>query len=56
MRILVVIPAIGSVYGGPSKSVIELAKSLVKQGINVDLVTTTANGDAELDVPKLTWI
>ena len=55
MKILVVIPAVGSVYGGPSKSVIELAKSLVKQGINVDLVTTTANGDTELNVPKLNW-
>jgi glycosyltransferase involved in cell wall biosynthesis len=56
MRILVVIPAIGSVYGGPSKIVIELGKSLVKQGVNVDLVTTTANGNTELDVPKFTWI
>ena len=47
MKILMVIPAIGSVYGGPSKSVLELGKSLVKQGIKVDLVTTIANGETE---------
>lgn len=56
MKILIVIPAIGSVYGGTSKIVIELAKSLVKQEIDVDLVTTTANGETELDVVKFTWI
>jgi glycosyltransferase involved in cell wall biosynthesis len=55
MKILVVIPAVGSVYGGPSKSVIELAKSLVKQGMNVDLVTTTANGNTPLNVDTLKW-
>jgi glycosyltransferase involved in cell wall biosynthesis len=56
MKILIVIPAIGSVYGGPSKSVIELAQALASQGVAVDLVTTTANGDRTLDVPTFTWI
>lgn len=56
MKILIVIPAIASVYGGPSKSVMELAKSIVRQGVDVDLVTSTANGNAKLDVPKFTWI
>ncbi|MGY6529654.1 MAG: glycosyltransferase [Cyanobacterium sp.] len=56
MKILMVIPAIGSVYGGPSKSVIELTKAIARQGVKVDLVTTTANGDQKLDVSKCTWI
>ncbi|MBE9196776.1 glycosyltransferase [Synechocystis sp. LEGE 06083] len=55
MKILTVIPAIGNVYGGPSKSVIELAEAITQQGINVDLVTTNANGDQTLDVPLYTW-
>ena len=56
MKVLIVIPAIGSVYGGPSKSVVELAQALASQGVAVDLVTTTANGDRTLDVPTFTWI
>jgi glycosyltransferase involved in cell wall biosynthesis len=55
MKILTVIPSIGSVYGGPSKSVVELAEATANQGINVDLVTTNANGDQTLDVPLHTW-
>lgn len=51
-----VIPAIGSVYGGPSKCVLELSQTLAKQGLEIDLVTTTANGDVELDVPKFQWV
>ncbi|MEM9273618.1 MAG: glycosyltransferase [Cyanobacteria bacterium P01_F01_bin.143] len=56
MKILVVVPAIGNVYGGPSKSVIELTQSLGKQGITVDLVTTNANGSNSLGVPLNCWI
>jgi glycosyltransferase involved in cell wall biosynthesis len=56
MKILIVIPALGPVYGGPTKSVIELAQSLGKKGIDVDIVATTANGYTSLDVPTLTWI
>ncbi|WP_241537556.1 glycosyltransferase [Cyanobacterium aponinum] len=56
MKILMTIPAIGSVYGGTSKIVLELAKRVAKQGITVDLVTTTANGETELDVRKCQWI
>ncbi|MEO1392660.1 MAG: glycosyltransferase [Cyanobacteria bacterium J06634_5] len=50
------VPALGSVYGGPSKSVIELAQSLGAAGIDVDLVTTNANGDKTVDVPIGQWI
>ncbi len=56
MKILIVIPALGSVYGGPSKSVVELAQALGSLNINVDLVTTNANGATKLEVPLQTWI
>ncbi len=56
MRILFTIPSIGSVYGGPSKSVCELAQSLGHQGATVDLVTTDANGPTKLDLPLQTWL
>ena len=56
MKILVVIPAIGSVYGGPSKSVIELSQAIGSKNVDVDLVTTNANGSNSLDVPLNSWI
>lgn len=56
MKILIVTPALGPVYGGPSKSVIELAHALGKKGASVDVVTTNANGYQSLDVPLNHWI
>jgi glycosyltransferase involved in cell wall biosynthesis len=56
MKILIAIPSLGAVYGGPSKSVVELAEALVNQGASVDIVTTNANGLEDLDVPLQTWI
>lgn len=56
MQILFVIPSIGSVYGGPSKTVIDLAQALNRQGLMVDIVTTSANGSAALDVPYRQWV
>lgn len=56
MKILVVIPALGSIYGGPSKCVLELTQALSYRGVNVDLVTTNANGCDSLDVPLNRWI
>jgi glycosyltransferase involved in cell wall biosynthesis len=56
MRILHVIPALGSVYGGPSKSVVELVQTIGSFGISVDIVATNANGATQLDVPFHTWI
>jgi glycosyltransferase involved in cell wall biosynthesis len=56
MKILIVIPAVGSVYGGPSKIALELAQSLGQAGIQVDLATTNANGSSNLDIPLNTWI
>ncbi len=54
MKLLIVVPALGTIYGGPSKSVVELAQALGKH-VSVDLVTTNANGSEVLDVPLNTW-
>ena len=56
MKILMVIPALGNVYGGPSNSVVQLAEALGNGGVHLDLVTTNANGKTSLDVPLQTWI
>jgi glycosyltransferase involved in cell wall biosynthesis len=56
MKILFVIPVLGSVYGGPSKCVLDLAEALGRQGVDLDIVTTTANGANRLNVPTQTWI
>lgn len=56
MRILMVIPALGSVYGGPSKIVLELAESLGKLDVDVDIVATNANGSTTVDFPLNQWI
>ncbi|MEA5620808.1 glycosyltransferase [Cronbergia sp. UHCC 0137] len=56
MKILIVTPALGEVYGGPSKSVLELTRSIGRKGVSVDIVTTNANGSKIIDVPLLTWI
>ncbi len=56
MKLLAVIPAIGSVYGGPSQCVCELACALAKLGVHIDLVATNANGSTSIDVPLQTWI
>lgn len=56
MKILIVTPAVGLIYGGPSKIVLELAQGLGSHGISVDIVTTNANGSTNLDVPLHTWL
>ena len=56
MKILIVVPALGSVYGGTSKIAIELAQALGKQNLEVDIVTTDANGSTRLNVPLHTWV
>ena len=52
-----VIPAVADVYGGTSKIVRELSEALVSSlDVEVDLITTNANGNNKLDVPLLQWI
>ncbi|PAX53166.1 glycosyltransferase [Brunnivagina elsteri] len=56
MKVLMLIPALGNVYGGPSKCIIELAEAIGSKGLEVDIVTTNANGNVNLDVPLNIWI
>jgi len=56
MNILMVIPALGNVYGGTTKIVLELADALSKLGADVDVVATNANGSSRLDYPVNKWI
>lgn len=56
MRILMLAPALGPVYGGPSKSIMELTEALGGQNCSVDLVSTNANGRHPLQVPLHQWI
>ncbi len=56
MKILMAIPVIGSVYGGPTKIVLELAQAIGDLDHKVDIVTTPANGATNLDVPLHRWI
>jgi glycosyltransferase involved in cell wall biosynthesis len=56
MKVLHVIPGVGSVYGGPSLSVLSLVEYQTRQGMAVDVVTTNMNGPQQLDVPTQTWV
>jgi glycosyltransferase involved in cell wall biosynthesis len=56
MKVLHVVPGMGSVYGGPSISIFNLASALAQQGIQVDIVTTNANGKSTIAAPTKTWI
>ncbi|ESA34149.1 glycosyltransferase [Leptolyngbya sp. Heron Island J] len=54
LNILQIVPSISLVYGGPSQMVRGLSQALARQGANVTVLTTDANGDegqAPLDVP-----
>ena len=56
LKYLLIIPALGPVYGGPSKIAPAFAAALARQGATVDLVTTEANGPENLQVPVDRWI
>ncbi|MCX7593600.1 MAG: glycosyltransferase [Fischerella sp.] len=56
MKILLLAPYVGATYGGTSKVVTELVQGIGRLGVNIDLVTTPANGSERLDVPLNTWI
>lgn len=40
------------VYGGPARSVPALCRALASAGATADIVTTTANGETEVDLPS----
>ncbi len=50
LKVLHVIPAIASRYGGPSQAVYTMCRALQAQGIDLLIATTNADGDAELPV------
>ena len=57
MKILQIVPSISLIYGGPSQMVLGLAPALVKEGVEVTILTTDSNGDngqTPLNVP-LNW-
>jgi glycosyltransferase involved in cell wall biosynthesis len=56
MKVLVVVPALGPVYGGPSIIVPALAAALAEQGIAVDVAATDANGEERIDLPTSVWL
>lgn len=57
MKVLIVIPALGPIYGGPTKIALELAEALSQQStVDVDIITTNANGVEDLDVPLNKWV
>jgi len=59
MKCLMVTPYLGEVYGGPSKCVLELAEAIAHHTDHItqlDIVTTNANGNDDLDVPLDTWM
>lgn len=49
-------PYLGAIYGGTSKVVRELASSLGRLNLSVDIVTTTANDAGSLDVVTNDWL
>ncbi len=51
MKILHVIPAIAATYGGPSRAVLEICRSLNREGIDSRIVTTSANAEQDLKAP-----
>ncbi len=50
------VPALSMVYGGPSLTSVRLADAICRLGVTVDVITTNADGDKNLDVPLFQWI
>lgn len=45
LRVVQIVPSISLVYGGPSQMVLGFSKALAAEGIEVTVLTTSANGD-----------
>lgn len=56
MRVLCVSPYLSLVYGGTARVVQEIARSLGELDVQVDVITTNANGHETLDVPLDQWL
>jgi glycosyltransferase involved in cell wall biosynthesis len=56
MKVLHVIPSLGPLRGGPSMALPQMARGLVKAGVEVHIATTNDNGVGILDAPLETPI
>jgi glycosyltransferase involved in cell wall biosynthesis len=50
MKVLHVIPGIAPRYGGPSQAIVEMCQALQREGAQVLIVSTDADGDSRLQV------
>ena len=51
MRVLHVIPSAAARDGGPNAAVRSMAREIARQGVEVTVATTDADGDGRLPVP-----
>src|ERR1700693_2685092 len=51
LKVLHIIPSVGSLRGGPSVAIRTIAKGLLKHGVSVDVATTDDNGRGQIAVP-----
>ena len=56
MKVLFVTPYLGLSYGGTSRVVLELARSLGKLNVDIDIVSTNANDGKKLNVQHGIWL
>src|SRR3984893_8714784 len=56
LKVLVIVPALSPIYGGPSTCATDLADALGRRGIKVDVVTTDAAGPRNLRVNLHRWM
>jgi glycosyltransferase involved in cell wall biosynthesis len=56
MKVLMVIPYIADVYGGPSRVAKNLAEAIADQEIDIDLISTVADGSEKLSISTHQWI
>ncbi|MGK7952404.1 MAG: glycosyltransferase [Xenococcaceae cyanobacterium] len=56
LKILIITPYLSPIYGGTSKSIIELARETANLDVSVDIITTNANLPELTNLSLKTWI